>query len=41
MKLELLNEKPKLELYQGDCLEIMPLIPEKSIDMILADLPIV
>lgn len=26
-------------LFQGDCLDIMPLIPDKSIDMILADLP--
>jgi DNA modification methylase len=26
-------------LYKGDCLEIMKLIPEKSIDMILTDLP--
>jgi site-specific DNA-methyltransferase (adenine-specific) len=27
------------ELYQGDCLEIMPNIPDHSIDMILCDLP--
>lgn len=26
-------------LYQGDCLDIMPNLPEKSVDMILADLP--
>ena len=26
-------------LFQGDCLDIMPLIPDNSIDMILADLP--
>ena len=26
-------------LFKGDCLEIMPLIPDNSIDMILADLP--
>jgi site-specific DNA-methyltransferase (adenine-specific) len=25
--------------YIGDCLELMPLIPDKSIDMILCDLP--
>jgi len=25
--------------YLGDCLEIMPLIPDKSIDMVLCDLP--
>jgi site-specific DNA-methyltransferase (adenine-specific) len=28
-----------VELYQGDCLEIMKQIPDKSIDMILCDLP--
>lgn len=28
-----------IELYQGDCLEIMRKIPDKSIDMILCDLP--
>jgi hypothetical protein len=27
------------ELFEGDCLEIMPEIPDGSIDMILADLP--
>ena len=27
------------KIYQGDCLEIMPKIADKSIDMILADLP--
>ena len=26
-------------LYHGDCLDIMPNLPEKSVDMILADLP--
>jgi site-specific DNA-methyltransferase (adenine-specific) len=26
-------------LYEGDCLEIMPTLPDKSIDMILCDLP--
>ena len=25
--------------YLGDCLELMPLIPDKSIDMVLCDLP--
>ena len=29
----------KYELYQGDCLEVMKEIPDKSIDMILCDLP--
>jgi len=28
-----------MQLYLGDCLEIMPSIPDKSIDMILCDLP--
>ena len=29
-----------IELYQGDCLEVMPVkIPDKSVDMILCDLP--
>ncbi len=28
-----------IELYQGDCLEIMETIPDVSVDMILADLP--
>jgi len=27
------------QVYQGDCLEVMPLIPDKSVDMILCDLP--
>ena len=30
---------PKIELIQGDCLEKMKDIPDKSVDMILADLP--
>ena len=29
----------KIELFQGDCLEIMKDVPDKSIDMILCDLP--
>lgn len=28
-----------IDLYQGDCLEIMKTIPDGSVDMILADLP--
>jgi DNA modification methylase len=28
-----------MELYKGDCLEIMKDFPDKSIDMILCDLP--
>lgn len=27
------------ELYLGDCLDIMPTLPDKSVDMILCDLP--
>lgn len=27
------------KLYQGDCLELMKNIPDKSIDMVLCDLP--
>ncbi len=29
----------KIQLYQGDCLKVMKKIPDKSIDMILCDLP--
>ena len=29
----------KIELFQGDCIEKMKEIPDKSIDMILCDLP--
>lgn len=28
-----------IQLYQGDCLEIMKQIPDKSVDMVLCDLP--
>ena len=28
-----------ITIYNGDCLEIMPTLPDKSIDMILCDLP--
>ena len=31
--------KDKIRLYKGDCLEIMKDIPDKSVDMILCDLP--
>ncbi len=34
-----LSEKPRIELFLGDCLEIMPTLPDKSIDMVLCDLP--
>ena len=33
------DEKYGLTIYHGDCLEIMPILPDKSIDMILCDLP--
>ena len=33
------NMNENIKLYHGDCLEIMPQIPDKSIDMILCDLP--
>lgn len=29
----------EFDLYHGDCLDIMKSIPDKSVDMILADLP--
>ena len=28
-----------MQLYHGDCLEVMKQIPDKSVDMILCDLP--
>jgi site-specific DNA-methyltransferase (adenine-specific) len=34
-----MNEKMLNKVIQGDCLEVMKDIPDKSIDMILADLP--
>ena len=36
---ERLNEASKIDLRQGDCLELMKDIPDGSVDMILADLP--
>ena len=33
------NNQNNFQLYKGDCLEIMKEIPDKSIDMILCDLP--
>ena len=35
----ILNNTPNIELLHGDCLELMPAIPDKSIDMILTDPP--
>ena len=31
--------KEQYEIYNGDCLEVMENIPDKSVDMILCDLP--
>ena len=32
-------ELNKNTIYKGDCLELMKFIPDKSVDMILCDLP--
>eukprot|EP01050_Picozoa_sp_SAG11_P000213 SAG11_NODE_5_length_32399_cov_6.724118_5_plen_82_part_00 len=32
-------KEKKLSLFEGDCLQIMPYIDDKSIDLILCDLP--
>ena len=29
----------KIQLYQGDCLEVMKNIPDKSVDLVLTDPP--
>ena len=34
-----MNIKDSIQLYKGNCLKIMNNIPDKSIDMILCDLP--
>ena len=34
------DEMENIQLFQGDCLEIMKQIPDKSVDMVLCDLPI-
>jgi len=36
---EIICDKPKIELYLGDCLEVMKTIPDKSIDLVLTDPP--
>ena len=36
---EVVNERPRIELHLGDCLEIMKGVPDKSIDLILTDPP--
>ena len=35
----MVTDKVNYKLYKGDCLEVMKNIPDKSIDIILADLP--
>lgn len=35
----MLDIKDNVQLYKGDCLEIMKDVPDKSVDMILCDLP--
>ena len=35
----MLGTKDNIQLFKGDCLEVMKEIPDKSIDMILCDLP--
>ena len=39
MKPEILNEKPLITLYNADCLDILPTLGEKSVDLILTDPP--
>ena len=34
------DKMENIQLFQGDCLEIMKQIPDKSVDMVLCDLPI-
>ncbi len=34
-----MGKSENIQLYRGDCLEIMQNIPDKSVDMILCDLP--
>ena len=34
-----MNEKTKIQLHHGDCLEVMKHIPDKSVDMVLTDPP--
>src|SRR4051812_24443980 len=28
-----------MQLYQGDCLAVMPILPDKSVELVLTDLP--
>lgn len=34
-----MSHNPNIQLYKGDCFDVMKQIPDKSIDMILCDLP--
>jgi DNA modification methylase len=36
---EVINENPRIEIYLGDCLEVMKQIPDKSIDLVLTSPP--
>lgn len=36
---QLYYDKPKFKLYHADCLEILPKLPENSVDMVFADPP--
>ena len=38
-KVEPFFQASKVDLYQGNCLEIMPTLEDKSIDAIICDLP--
>lgn len=29
----------EIQLYLGDCLDVLPTIPDNSVDMVLCDLP--
>ena len=35
----MLNNKNKIQLYHGDCLELMKNIPDKSINLVIIDPP--
>ena len=35
----ILIDEPKIELYEGDCIEIMKSMPDNSVDCIITDPP--
>lgn len=39
LHIKVVSDMNDIELWQGDCLELMNNIPDKSVDIILADLP--